>query len=927
LQKSHGVNINWYGNNIHFKVEGMKRNLVSFFLTLCLVVNLYGQIISAGTQHSMVVCSDSSISAWGNNANGELGNGTIGGPNCNCIPLAGHVSNITNVVSISNGNATSFAIRNDGKVWAWGYNAYGQLGVGGTTNKTIPTPVLNLTNVIQVAAGNGFTLALKSDSTVWAWGNNVNGQVGDGTTTNRSVPVQVSSLSGVISIGAGYLHCLAAKSDGTVWAWGYNFHGELGHGDSTTSACQCYSTPVQVAVLSGIRKVVAGNQFSLAMDSLGNLWSWGSNIAGQLGNGTPNYVYTPALVINGNGIKDIYVGCTSAHCFAVKQDGNIWCWGANNYGQLGDGTYAQRNIPAPYNSFTGISQIALGSVHTLFLRNDGSVWGCGYNTYGQIGDGSTTNSPALLHAPYVCYANPPLSNYPHYVQGTLYNDSSNNCLKETAERTIQNVPINVQPGNYFAFAGDSGKYVFGIDDSITYTINPIIPQYLSSQITNPCPLSYSIYQASNSAHDTSGFDFGYDVSACWQLRVEISESRKRRCFLNHMSLLYVNEGLIAADSVKIHVKFDQYDIPVAASMTFTVDGSDSSIVFDIGTLQSYQTGSIFITDSVACISNITGLTQCTKAWILPANDCLIDSTTGPGWDHSSMAVTGECVNDTCRFVIRNNGTGDMAVPQQYRIYADNVLVYTGSYQLVSGDSLVVLWVSGGATIRLEADQHPDHPGNSHPRYTLEACGTDGSGNYSIGEVNRAPMDDEDVDVEIDCMQIRDSYDPNEKDNAPEGVEWAHYVLPNTPIDFTVHFQNTGTDTAYKVVVMDSLSNDLDLATLELGAASHPYIVSLSGQGVAVLKFTFNNIDLTDSTTDELNSHGFVKYKISPKASTPLGTRINNSADIYFDYNFPVRTNTAFVTLGNYLVLGAGGGGGGAAGALHSFPKYKKKNNK
>lgn len=261
----------------------------------------------------------------------------------------------------------------------------------------------------------------------------------------------------------------------------------------------------------------------------------------------------------------------------------------------------------------------------------------------------------------------------------------------------------------------------------------------------------------------------------------------------------------------------------------------------------------------------------------------------------------------------------MTSPQPYRIYADNILVFTGSYQLASGDSLVVTWVSGGATIRLEADQHPDHPGHSHPRYTLEGCGDDGSGNFSIGEVNRAPQDDEDVDVEIDCMQIRDSYDPNEKDNAPEGVQSAHYVLPNTPVDFTIHFQNTGTDTAYKVVVIDSLSNDLDLATLELGAASHPYSVSLSGQGVAVLKFTFNNINLIDSTTDELNSHGFVKYKITPKASTPLGTRINNAADIYFDYNFPVRTNTAFVTLGNELVLGQNDSKGMHSGSISVFP--------
>jgi uncharacterized repeat protein (TIGR01451 family) len=375
---------------------------------------------------------------------------------------------------------------------------------------------------------------------------------------------------------------------------------------------------------------------------------------------------------------------------------------------------------------------------------------------------------------------------------------------------------------------------------------------------------------------------------------------------------------MAADTVTVRVKFAEYDIPISASLPYIID-IDSSLVFNIGTLQSFQSGTITITDSIACISGLVGLTQCTKARILPINHCLIDSTTGGGWDHSSVSVNGSCVNDTCRFVIYNNGSGNMTASSPYRIYANNVLVYTGSFQLQTGDSLVVPWVSGGATIRLEADQSPGHPGHSHPRYTLEACGTDISSNYSIGEVNRTPMDDEDEDVEIDCMQIRDSYDPNEKDNAPEGIDAAHIVLPNTQIDFIVHFQNTGTDTAYKVVVIDSLSNDLDLATLELGAGSHPYSVSLSGQGVPVLKFTFSNINLPDSTTDELNSSGFIKYKITPKSSTPLGTQINNAADIYFDYNFPVRTNIAFVILGNYLELSANDSRITKAGLIIFYP--------
>jgi uncharacterized repeat protein (TIGR01451 family) len=509
--------------------------------------------------------------------------------------------------------------------------------------------------------------------------------------------------------------------------------------------------------------------------------------------------------------------------------------------------------------------------------------------------------------------------FDHQIHGNIYDDSTQDCQMQSVERRIPYFTLTANPGNYFTFSDDSGNYSLGVNDTAIYSVEPIIPQYLAPLINNQCPVNYLIDINPSVAADTGDFNFGLEVADCALLRVDVTSNIRRRCFRNQTTVYYINDGVVQADSVEIYVRLDQYDIPLSASLPYTLDTATNTMIFSIGTLAAGQSGIISIVDSIACVPGITDLTQCTEAWILPPNQCLIDSTTDSTWDHSSVSVDAACVNDTCRFVIRNSGSQDMDAPSEYRIYANNVLVYTGSFQLVSGDSLVVLWVSNGATIRLEADQVPGHPGNSHPRATLEACGDDGSGNFTVGEYNRAPMDDEDVDVEIDCMEIRDSYDPNEKDNSPLGVDAAHIVLPNTPIDYTVHFQNTGTDTAYKVVVIDSVSNDLDLATLELGASSHPYSVSLSGQGIAVLKFTFNNINLVDSTTDELNSHGFVKYKITPKSSVPLGTQINNAADIYFDYNFPVRTNTAYVTLGNYLVLSNGGSKMTKAGSIIFYP--------
>jgi uncharacterized repeat protein (TIGR01451 family) len=898
--------------NHYYKFIGMKRillNIFPFIFFMCANLSVsYSQIISGGMGHSIAVCNNGLAMGWGDNGFGQLGIGTI--TNREISPL--RVSGLSGIRSIQGGAGSTIALTDDSTVWTWGDNDNGQLGHGDNLQRIVPARINTLTGIVAISSNLDFTLALKDDGTVWSWGANNYGQLGDGSTTPRSTPIQVPGLADMVAVSAGDFHSVALRSDGTVWAWGYNLHGEIG--DSTTIDRH---NPVQVHNISQVIKISSGAYHNLALKSDGTLWGWGSNVFGQLGLGAASIETTPILIPVAGSIASF--ACGGLHSFFIRADSSLFAFGKNDYGQLGIGNNVDQFLPTQISSITGVVAVAAGGYHSLFLRNDGTLWSCGLNDNGQVGDSTTVNRNIPVKVRNLCHVEPSMIPYDHYISGKAYIDSTNDCMRQPDEAAILFLPVFTIPGNNYTISNGAGYFSLGISDSTSTTVTPVIPQLYQHMIANPCPSDYLVYLNSAAPQDSSGFDFGFDGNLCWQLRVDVSANRKRRCFRNYSTLTYWNEGLIAADSVEVRVKFAGYDIPVAASMAYTIDTSDSSLVFNIGTLQPWQSGTITITDSIACVPGITGLTKCTEAWILPVNQCLIDSTTGAGWDHSSMVVDGECVNDTCVFVIENHGSGNMSIASQYRIYANNVMVYTGSFQLLSGDSLVVLWVSGGATIRLEADQHPDHPGNSHPNAVLEGCGTDGSGNFTIGQINLVPQDDGDIDVEIDCMQISDSYDPNDKANAPEGIDAAHIVLPNTPIDYTVRFQNTGTDTAYKVVIIDSLSNDLDLATLELGAASHPFTTSLSGQGVAVLKFTFNNINLIDSTTDELNSHGFIKYKITPKASIPLGTQINNAADIYFDYNFPVRTNNAFITLGNYLVLSSNEPKMTKAGSIIFYP--------
>src|SRR5918999_288403 len=166
---------------------------------------------------------------------------------------------------------------------AWGYNGHGQLGNGTTTNhSSTPVQVSDLVGVRDTAAGHSYSLALRDDGTVWAWGSNRLGQLGDGTITPSSTPVEVGNLDGVRDIAGGSLHSLALRNDGTVWAWGQNRSGQLGN-DTTTPS----STPVEVkdpndpsGYLSGVHTIAAGHSHSLALKDDGTVWAWGDNRLG-----------------------------------------------------------------------------------------------------------------------------------------------------------------------------------------------------------------------------------------------------------------------------------------------------------------------------------------------------------------------------------------------------------------------------------------------------------------------------------------------------------------------------------------------------------------------------------------------------------------------------------------------------------------------
>jgi alpha-tubulin suppressor-like RCC1 family protein len=294
------------------------------------------------------------------------------------------------------GHAHSCALPATGGVACWGWNYWGQLGDGTTTNRATHTPVPGLSGVVAISLGYGHSCALTTVGGVKCWGNNDYGQLGDGTTTTRRNPVAVTGLaSGVVAIAAGHLHSCALTSVGAVKCWGRNDSGQLGDGTTSTRL-----SPVAVAHLSsGVIAVSAGTDYTCAVTSAGGAKCWGVNDSGQLGDGTDWGRSTPVAVSGlSSGVVSVEAGWS--HSCALTKAGAVKCWGSNNSGQLGNGQPAASFVPVAVSGLSsGVVAITAGGSFGCALKGDGALWCWGENQYGQVGDRTITDRPTPVSVP------------------------------------------------------------------------------------------------------------------------------------------------------------------------------------------------------------------------------------------------------------------------------------------------------------------------------------------------------------------------------------------------------------------------------------------------------------------------------------------------------------------------------------------------
>jgi alpha-tubulin suppressor-like RCC1 family protein len=287
---------------------------------------------------------------------------------------------------MSAGFTHTLAVKNNGSLWTWGYNFYGQLGDGTTGDHGYPLPI-GASTWTQVAAGGHQSAGIRSDGSLWTWGFNLNCELGQGTCgTSTSTPGQVNPGSTWKSVTGGANHTLAIASNDTLWAWGNNSLGQLGY---TGCAGSCL-TPTQVGAGKWLA-VSAGYDHTLAIAANGTLWAWGGNTYGQVGNSAAGTDQpTPTQIGGASAWKAVAGGYY--HSLAIRADGTLWAWGYNSSGQLGLGDSLPRAIPVPVGTATDWAAVAGGNSRSVALKNDGTRWGWGYNGSGELGAGDTSSS-------------------------------------------------------------------------------------------------------------------------------------------------------------------------------------------------------------------------------------------------------------------------------------------------------------------------------------------------------------------------------------------------------------------------------------------------------------------------------------------------------------------------------------------------------
>jgi hypothetical protein len=481
--------------------------------------------------------------------------------------------------------------------------------------------------------------------------------------------------------------------------------------------------------------------------------------------------------------------------------------------------------------------------------------------------------------------------YTNYIKGNIFNDTSSNCLKEIGERNFEGIVVRAVGNNrtWYGTTDSLGNYCIQVDTG-SYIVTSDLPLYWQ-MCANNVPITFSNF------HTTDTIDFPFQAQVnCPMMQVDLSAPfiRTNGTGSNYY-VNYCNNGTIDASNVYVEVTIDA-DLDVLSSSLSIASQVGNVLTFNIGDV-AYGDCGVFYIQVRANTSAILGQTHCSEAHIFPDSLCL------PAWGGGIIEAAVNCQNDSVAFKLENIG-GNLFNSETYYVFEDHFIMRIGNTgNIPMGDSFtLVLPADTAKSYRISVAQNVGFPkflGDTIASAAIEGCIPDLNGLFNIGFITQFSNGNSAPSIAVDCQQNRGSYDPNDKSAQPAGYDTQHYIYGYTDLDYKIRFQNTGTDTAFLVVIRDTISPLLDLNTLTMGASSHDYTWRVYGD--RILEITFDNILLPDSTVNNLASNGFVRYRIEQQDGNVAGDVIYNAADIYFDFNAPIKTNQTYHTIGENFV--------------------------
>ncbi len=492
--------------------------------------------------------------------------------------------------------------------------------------------------------------------------------------------------------------------------------------------------------------------------------------------------------------------------------------------------------------------------------------------------------------------------YSNLIRGHVLGDFNNNCRKDSGDIDLRQIDITASiDTNVLCTSSDNnGNFQFATNYAGAVKLFPRTSFRYALWAHGACSDTTVVNLSNDVNIDSVNFNFTPTVT-CSNLNVSVHLQRFRHLDpVIYYYIDYCNTGTKNANDVYIDISVD----PLLMVDNAATDGGIPINISDVGN-HRYRlfVGSADIFDCGKLIVKLheapeatLGRTVCIQSHIYPDSVCV-----QPNYNGSIIVASAICLGDSVELQLKNNGAA-MQQPKQYIVIEDQVIRRGNTYQLpINGTISEKFAADSGKTYRIVAEQEDDFPrelGEKHVTAFIEGCRPDSQSPMSTGNV--LPFSNYNAPYRAtDCKMIVGSFDPNAKEALPFGYSTQHYIEANSDIDYTIHFQNTGNDTAYDIIIVDTISNALDINTLIPQVSSHPYRYERSDSNV--VRFVFDSIYLVDSVHNEPMSHGFIQFSIQQKLDNPVGTRIYNNASIYFDRNEAIVTNTTFHTIGKDFI--------------------------